>query len=167
MQKKILKILICAITTLILNTICYANEFGLIEFGDTIQNFEKLPNQKIEPYLMLTKPGYKLYIIPEEGKILNQDYTSAQYKFLNEKLYGIEYSIKDKSTKNLKTIEKHLTNIYGIPEKTQDLSNEHQTIVMTKWLYKDNAIMLYHFDLNRFAYTIIEIRHNPQQNNII
>lgn len=167
MPKKILNFLIISIFTLLLSTNCYANEFGLIKFGDTIQNFEKLPNQKIEPYLMLTKSEYELYIIPEEGKILNQEYTSAQYKFLNEKLYGIEYSIKDKSTEKLKTIEKYLTSIYGIPEKTQDLSNEHQTIVMIKWLYKDNAIMLYHFDLNRFAYTIIEIRHNPQQNNII
>lgn len=167
MQKKILKILICTITTLILNTTCYANEFGLIEFGDSIQNFEKLPNQKISPDLMFTKEGYNLYIIPQEDEILDQQYTSAQYKFFNKKLYGIEYSIKDKSTKNLKIIEKHLTNIYGEPKETKDLSNQNQTAVMTKWYYKDNVIMLYHFDLNQFGYTILEIKHNPQPQNII
>ena len=129
MPKKILNFLIISIFTLLLSTSCYANEFGLIKFGDTIQNFEKLPNQKIEPYLMLTKSEYELYIIPEEGKILNQEYTSAQYKFLNEKLYGIEYSIKDKSTEKLKTIEKYLTSIYGIPEKTQDPFRIYQHIL--------------------------------------
>ena len=167
MPKKILNFLIISIFTLLLSTSCYANEFGLIEFGDSIQSFEKLPNQKISPDLMFTKEGYNLYIIPQENEILNQQYTSAQYKFFNKKLYGIEYNIKDKSTKNLKIIEKHLTNLYGEPKETKDLSNQNQTAVMTKWFYKDNIIMLYHFDLNQFGYTILEIKHNPQPQNII